>query len=363
MQVPEANVPPPPVPVTPRKNSLWSKIGGGSLTFALIFHVLLLVVGAFWIFQIIREPEKKVDFMPPGSGGGPRGADVQVQQKRQAQITPVNNVKRVFAQNSTSNFVIPEQGEDFGQMSTLTSLSGGGGMGGGGLGGSGTGKGFGPGKGVGTGLGAGMPNGIKLFGMDLKVKSIGVVLDVSRSMTPRLKRVVDEVNRVADGSPVIMQFGCGLSATLKEDRQILIEPVTAPRNGFKQFWYWYQSDTYRNAKPSERDSVDVSGPIPSPEVFAVFDKRAKTFYHDRANTTTTSDALLSKELRGVEAIYWFADFEDEIQPEAAEEVLKMLKRHKQKLYIHASKQGKYVSQARDLIAVPSGGGEVKPEGP
>ena len=32
---------------------------------AAIFHVVLLVIGGFWIFQIIREPEKKVDFMPP----------------------------------------------------------------------------------------------------------------------------------------------------------------------------------------------------------------------------------------------------------------------------------------------------------
>jgi len=332
--------------------------------FAVIFHLLLLVVGAFWIFQIIREPEKKVDFMPPGSGGGPRGADVQVQQKRQAQITPVNNVKRVFAQNSTSNFVIPEQGEDFGEMSTVTSLSGGGGMGGGGLGGSGSGKGFGPGKGVGSGLGAGMPNGIKLFGMDLKVKSIGVVLDVSRSMTPRLKGVVDEVNRVAAGSPVIMQFGCGIGAQRNEKREILIEPVTAPRDGFKQFWYWYQAEENRQKRAADRgDLVDTSGPIPLPEVFAVFDKRSKTFYHDRANTTTTADALLSRELRDVEAIYWFADFEDLIEPEAAEEVLKMLKRHKQKLYIHASKPGKNLSAARDLLAVPSGGGEIKPEKP
>lgn len=367
MQVPENA--PAPKPVTPQKKSLWSRIGGGALSFAVIFHVLILVIGAFWVLSIIRQPEKKVDFMPPGGGGGPRGADVQVQQKKQAQITPTNNVKRVFAQNATSAYVLPEQGDDFGEMTSMTSLSGGG-MGGGGLGGSGTGKGFGSGKGAGSGLGTGMPKGIKLFGLDLNVKSIGVVLDVSRSMTPRLKRVVDEVNRVAPGSPLVMQFGCGLDANLSPNREILIEPVSAPRDGFKKFWFWHQSEKYASAKAEMRDNVDVSGPVPSPDVFGVFERRPKTFYHDRANTRRTSDALLSKELKDVEAIYWFADFKDPIDVEAAEYVLAELKKRKQKLYFHVSvnrsmttEQLREVPKVLDLIAVPSGGGEIKPQEP
>lgn len=143
------------------KQGLWQKIGGGSLMFAALFHIVLLVIGAFWIFQIIREPEKKVDFMPPGGGGGERGAkDVAV--KKLKQITPTTNVKRVFAEGATANYAIPEQGDNFGEMSTLSSLSGGGGMAG--LGGSGSGSGFG--KGGGTGGGMGMGGGMgKLFGL------------------------------------------------------------------------------------------------------------------------------------------------------------------------------------------------------
>jgi len=340
------------------KPGFWVRIGGGSLIVAISVHALILAIGAFWILQIIHVPEKKVDFMPSGSGGAPRGVDVEVQQKRQTMITPVKDVKRVFALNTTSDFVLPEIGADFGQMNPLASISSGGMSGG--LGGNGMGKGFGSANGVGNGLGTGMPKGIKLFGMDLNVRSIGVVLDISRSMTPHLKRVVDEVNRVAEESPVIMQFGCGLSAKLKDDREVLILPVTAPDDGFKKFWYWYQSDKYRGAPPSERNNVEVSGPVPSPRVFSVFDKRPNTYFHEKANTTTTADAILSRPLSGVAAIYWFADFEDEIQPEAAEQLLKSLKSRNQKLYIQASKSGKHLSAARDLIAIPSGGGEIKP---
>lgn len=148
--------------VEEKKQSLWAKIGGGSLLFAALFHAILLIIGAFWIFQIIHEPEKKVDFMPPGGGGGERGADVQVQQKRRAQITPTTNVKRVFAEGAASSYAIPEQGDNFGEMSQLSSLSGGGMSGG--LGGSGSGKGFGSGSGAGSGLGFGGGSG-KLFGL------------------------------------------------------------------------------------------------------------------------------------------------------------------------------------------------------
>jgi hypothetical protein len=128
---------------------------------AAAFHVFLLVIGAFWVFKTIYPPEKKVDFMPPGGGGGERSAD-QVSVKKRAQITPSTNVKRVFAEGATASFAIPEQGDNFGEMSTLSSLSGGGMSGG--LGGSGSGKGFGSGAGAGAGMGIGGGAG-KLFGL------------------------------------------------------------------------------------------------------------------------------------------------------------------------------------------------------
>lgn len=154
---------PQPQPI-PRKKSWWEKIGGGSLTFAIIFHVILLIIGAIWIFQIIPAVEKKVDFMPAGEdgGGGERAAQTKVNQKKRAQITPSTNVKRVFAEGAKSNFAMPERGDSFGEMSPLSSLAGGGMSGG--LGGSGGGQGFGKGKGNGNGFGGGGGTG-KMFGL------------------------------------------------------------------------------------------------------------------------------------------------------------------------------------------------------
>ena len=37
------------------KLGFWQKLGGGALTIAVVIHVILGIVGGFWIFQIIRE--------------------------------------------------------------------------------------------------------------------------------------------------------------------------------------------------------------------------------------------------------------------------------------------------------------------
>jgi hypothetical protein len=145
-----------------KKQSWWQKLGGGSLIIAAAFHAILLLVGGVLVFKTVYPPEKKVDFMPPGGGGGERGASEQVAIKKRAQITPTTSVKRVFAEGATASFAIPEQGDNFGEMSTLSSLSGGGMSGG--ISGSGIGKGFVKGAGVGTGMA--VDGGVgKLFGL------------------------------------------------------------------------------------------------------------------------------------------------------------------------------------------------------
>jgi hypothetical protein len=144
------------------KRNLWERLGGGSLTIAILFHVIILILAAVWIIQVIQPEDKKVDFMPSGGGGGERGAQYNVQQKRLAQITPSTSVKRVLADGATSNFSIPGPENNFGEMSSLSSLAGGGLSGG--LGGSGDGSGFGKGSGSGAGTAFGGASTAKMFG-------------------------------------------------------------------------------------------------------------------------------------------------------------------------------------------------------
>ncbi|MEI6673735.1 MAG: hypothetical protein WCO57_01020, partial [Verrucomicrobiota bacterium] len=150
----------PPMVVT--RLTLWEKLGGRALTFAVVIHLLVITLGFFWIFQIIREPVPPVDFLPPGGGGGERSADHAMKEKQKKQIVPVSKAKRVVAEGARAAFVIPDQTDQFGEMSPLSSMGGGGMIGG--LGGSGSGKGFGKGSGSGNGFGNGKGKG-HLFGL------------------------------------------------------------------------------------------------------------------------------------------------------------------------------------------------------
>src|SRR5690606_18197410 len=135
------------------------------------------------------------------------------QKKMQANLAKANTA-RVAAANVSSSFTLPEPASSS-AMSSLGAL--GGSMGAGGLGGSGSGGGSGNGTGMGTGDGQGMGTGMGggkgliVCGTPLDVRSIGVVLDGSGSMTRHLPKVIHELDRVAKGSPVILHVGCGIS--------------------------------------------------------------------------------------------------------------------------------------------------------
>ncbi|MCX6880696.1 MAG: hypothetical protein NTW21_43850, partial [Verrucomicrobia bacterium] len=111
---------PPPHLDSKRKLSSWAKLGGGPLTFAVIFHVVALAIGAFWIFQIIRQPEKKVDFIPPVRGE--RGAEHPVENRKPAQLPPSASARRLAAEGVASTMTIPEPGDGFVKMSPLSAL-------------------------------------------------------------------------------------------------------------------------------------------------------------------------------------------------------------------------------------------------
>ena len=134
--------------------TLWDKLGGRALTIAIVVHALVIVLGAFWIFQIIPQPapETNIVTIPPGNGGGARNVEHQLKEKQMRQIVPVSGTRRVVADNARAPFIIPEQTDVFGPMNALASP--GSGMTGG-LGGTGMGDGFGKGNGRGRGIGDG----------------------------------------------------------------------------------------------------------------------------------------------------------------------------------------------------------------
>ena len=146
-------------PIQPRKVGFWANIGGGSLTIAILVHLVLLIAGAFMVFQYIHPEKRDPDFGLKEGGGGPSSAQCaeHQMQKKRAQASATSNVARTFAEGAITPFVMPERGIEIGEMTSLASLTGGGSSGDmSSLGeGGGIGHGRGPGKGDGLFPGGG----------------------------------------------------------------------------------------------------------------------------------------------------------------------------------------------------------------
>jgi len=134
--------------------SFWRKLGGGSLTISIIVHSVILILGVFWIFQIIPQKDQAVDFMPKGGGGGQVGAKSETNMKKRATMTTMN-APRLAAKGVTSTFSLPEP-DPASATSSVGALGSSGMAAGLGGSGSGGGKGNGKGKGFGDGMGPGL---------------------------------------------------------------------------------------------------------------------------------------------------------------------------------------------------------------
>ena len=173
-------------------------MGGGALSISILVHVALLIIGAFWVLQIIREPEKKVDFMPASGGGG--APESQQQQKKQRNVHLQESVSRVAAVGVESSISLPDP-DMSSAMTSLGNLGGGSlskGMGGNGSGG---GKGNGTGTGFGDGMGPGMGNGTGLkspFGMLEAAPSalLGTFYDLKQTKDKKPTNMTDDEMRL-----------------------------------------------------------------------------------------------------------------------------------------------------------------------
>ena len=138
--------------------TLWDKLGGRALSIAIILHMLVIAGGAFWIFQIIHQPEPPREPMHLGDvGGGPRGAEVARHEKSLKNLMPTSQTRRVVSTNVFASYVLPEQSDRIEPMSPLISP--------GGIGSPDSGPGSGPGyrSGKAPGVGIDSISGKRVF--------------------------------------------------------------------------------------------------------------------------------------------------------------------------------------------------------
>lgn len=337
---------------------LWRSVGGGSLTLSILIHAGLLALAGFLVLAT-QTFDKQVDFLPGGGTqqGAEASADLQhkVQMKRQENVHKTPPMQRLVSASLTANITLPDVPPDMLAVPDIASLAGGGKLGSGGFGTGGTGGGFGSGHGFG-GAGGMTFKPLMMFGKELKdTRKIAVVMDVSRSMTKYLPLVAKELDKVAYGSTLVLCFGCGLmpaKGKIEDD----INPTSSEK--FRAFWQtWEDKKNSLKMTAEERKKISYNPGLPMPleDIFKMMEKRRNTWFVEFNGITFAWTALMSKEVMEADTIYWFADFMDKVDSGQMETVLKLLKKRKQKLYIHASTQGRSFAQVRDELVIPSGG--------
>jgi hypothetical protein len=336
---------------------LWRSIGGGSLTLSILFHVGLVAAAGFIVFAT-EAYEKQIDFLPGGGTrqGAQASADLahKVQMKHQQKVRKSMPQQRLISTSINAALTLPEAPPAVLDMPDFSSLAGGDKLGSNGLGIGGGGGGFGSGMGLGAMSGRTFKP-LMMFGKELKnTRKIAVVMDVSRSMTKFLPLVTKELDKVAFGSPLVLYFGCGLTKP-KEEIAGEINPVTSDQ--FRTFWQVWEGKTSLKISKEERAKLtyDPAKPMPLEPIFDMMSKRRNTWFVEFNGITYAWTALMSKEVMEADTIYWFADFMDRVDSEQIELVLQTLEKRKQKLYIHASREGRSFAQVRDELVLPSGG--------
>ena len=211
-----------------------------------------------------------------------------------------------------------------------------------------------------AGKGLGRAAGVKLFGVEVKAKKLGVLADISGNMQPYIPRVIDEVFKNFPDADVIFMNGSGMEdwetalkkwaaknyqrqKTAQENKTRFIGSKSMPKPQLVRF-----------NSPEAQDSPTIRGT----SAYGGFREDYLDLYErlsKRSNTwmiTSFSDshaaglAFEQFARRKVQAIYWFSNFEDPVVGSAAEEAAKLVLDNQIEVIIHSSRG---VGKAADWI--------------
>ncbi len=198
---------------------------------------------------------------------------------------------------------------------------------------------------------------VVMFGKELKnVRKIAVVMDVSRSMTRYLPEVVKEMKKIGRDSALVLYFGCWMNP-IDTNKLEKVYPVGGVE--FDKFWQYWQGrmDMQQVMKDYKNLKYDPKLPMPLEDVYKQVAKRKETYFIDRdGSATSVYSALMAKEIRDADAIYWFADFMDRINDDMLADFVKKMKSRQRKLYIHAPhNRGPSLDKITEQAVKPLGG--------
>ena len=230
------------------------------------------------------------------------------------------------------------------------------------VGGTGTGTGTSTGTGKGTGR-----SGMKLFGVEVQAKKLGVLVDISGSMQAYIPAVMAEIFKSFPDADVVFMNGCGLEdwntalkrwtesneqeqKTAKENKKRFIGPKSMPKPRVVRFNSSEASDS-----PAIRGTMSYGGFRKDyPDLYDKLARRGNTWMVTSFSDSHAAGLAFDQfARRKVEAIYWFADFGDPVVGPAAEEAAKLVLDNQMEIIIHSTrglgKAGDWIKQVNGKI--------------
>lgn len=186
-------------------------------------------------------------------------------------------------------------------------------------------------------VGSGTAGGTRwatIFGRRIMASRLGVILDFSASAYPHLAGAVDEIQRGFSDAILILYPGCGMvqfegnpEHEIRKFSSISAQEIEAIKTDYNttgsQIWSASKVSGFAEMtnRASVKDTLFVSWYAPK------FTSWAKLI----GRTQVVFDDLMK---RKVDAIYWFSDFEDPVDPRVLERLAVDLKTRRIKLHLH-----------------------------
>lgn len=319
-------------------SSSHSKEKAAAVTAAVLVHVALALLLGVLIVVVPGPPSSEITAIsaPATQEQAPTTQKIAEPPPQQSVSQPMASMKFMTATNASA---VPMPAVEFDPNETTLDL--------------GTTMGSFDANFAGAGTGT-----VMMFGKQISARKIAVVMDVSRSMTRYLPEVVKELKKVGRDSALVLYFGCWLTPIKDFEK---VHPVGGVE--FDKFWQYWQGrqDFATLGAEYHKLKYDPKMPMPLEDVYKQVAKRKETYFIDRYadpknRSTSVISALLAKEIRDADTIYWFADFMDKVDDDAAAEVVKKLRARNRKLFIHAPHdRGPSLTKVKEKMVDPLGG--------
>lgn len=194
----------------------------------------------------------------------------------------------------------------------------------------------------------------ELFGIKMGQKKLGAIVDVSGSMRPFLENVLTEVLSNFPDAALVLVDGCGMEVA-DSNSASPPSPSRSPRKR-KKGQERKNTDGPRILphlvelnRPEGVGSAAVSGwgglRTAYPRLFEALRNRAHTWIvvgdGAEAGTRLAFEHLAEER---VQAIYWFSDFADSVEPREGERAAEIVRRNKIEVYLHPMEGLKNISR-------------------